>query len=73
MNRNKIPAYYRKKGMPGFFIMQRVREMVAGNVREGLDGDLVLVERESLEIQTVIALGKVMLRDGNLLVKGSFE
>ncbi len=43
MNRNKIPAYYRKKGMPGFFIMQRVREMVAGNVREGLDGRGVTV------------------------------
>ena len=54
-------------------VADHLRLSSKGRVREGLDGDLVLVERESLEIQTVIALGQVMLRDGNLLVKGSFE
>ena len=44
-----------------------------GRVREGNDADLVLVSPDTLEIQSVIALGQVMLRDGELLVKGSFE
>ena len=44
-----------------------------GRVRAGNDADLVLVSPDTLEIQSVIALGQVMLRDGELLVKGSFE
>lgn len=44
-----------------------------GRVREGNDADLVLVDPDTLEIQTVIARGQIMLRDGELLVKGSFE
>lgn len=44
-----------------------------GRVREGNDADLVLVAPDTLEIQTVIARGQIMLRDGKLLVKGSFE
>lgn len=44
-----------------------------GRVREGNDADLVLVAPDTLEIQTVIARGQMMLRDGELLVKGSFE
>lgn len=44
-----------------------------GRVQEGGDADLVLVDQDSLEIQTVIALGQVMLRSGELLVKGNFE
>lgn len=44
-----------------------------GRVREGNDADLVLTDPDTLELQTVIARGQVMLRDGKLLVKGSFE
>ena len=44
-----------------------------GRIREGNDADLVLADPETLELQTVIARGQVMLRDGELLVKGSFE
>lgn len=44
-----------------------------GRVREENDADLVLVDPDTLEIQTVIARGQIMLRDGELLVKGSFE
>lgn len=44
-----------------------------GRVQEGGDADLVLVDQDSLEIRTVIALGQVMLQDGELLVKGNFE
>ena len=44
-----------------------------GRVQEGCDADLVLVDADSLEIQTVIALGRVMMQDGALLVKGNFE
>lgn len=44
-----------------------------GRIREGNDADLVLADPNTLELQTVIARGRVMLRDGELLVKGSFE
>lgn len=44
-----------------------------GRVREGNDADLVLADPDTLEIQTVIARGQIMLRDGELLVKGSFK
>lgn len=44
-----------------------------GRVREGNDADLVLADPDTLAIQTVIARGQIMLRDGELLVKGSFE
>lgn len=44
-----------------------------GRVREGNDADLVLADPDTLEVRTVIARGQVMLRDGELLVKGSFE
>ena len=44
-----------------------------GRIQTGNDADLVLADRDSLEVQTVVALGRVMLRDGELLAKGSFE
>lgn len=44
-----------------------------GRVREGNDADLVLADPDTLEVRTVIARGQVMLRDGELLVTGSFE
>lgn len=44
-----------------------------GRLEVGLDGDLVLVDKESLEIDTVIAMGKIMMENKKLLKKGTFE
>ena len=44
-----------------------------GSIETGKDADLVLVNENSLEIDTVIAMGKVMVKDGEAIVKGTFE
>lgn len=44
-----------------------------GEIREQHDADLVLLEKESLAIDTVIAKGRVMVEEGVPLVKGTFE
>ncbi|MFC0189223.1 beta-aspartyl-peptidase [Fictibacillus aquaticus] len=44
-----------------------------GMVAEGKDADLVLLKKDSLDIDTVIALGQVMVREGSAVVKGTFE
>lgn len=44
-----------------------------GSIEVGKDADLVLVNEETLEIDTVIAMGKVMVKDGETIVKGTFE
>lgn len=70
-----------QEGIPLETALQTITSSVAdhlrltrkGRVREGNDADLVLVSPDTLEIQSVVALGQVMLRDGELLVKGSFE
>ncbi|GEL78014.1 beta-aspartyl-peptidase [Tenuibacillus multivorans] len=43
-----------------------------GFLREGQDADLVLLD-DSLEIDTVMALGQVMVQDKQAVVKGTFE
>ncbi|MBR5020795.1 MAG: beta-aspartyl-peptidase [Oscillospiraceae bacterium] len=43
-----------------------------GVVREGADADLLLVD-EDMNLQTVVALGQVMMEDGKLLKKGTYE
>lgn len=71
----------RQEGIPLETALKTITSNVAGllklphkgRVQEGGDADLVLVDQDSLEIRTVIALGQVMLRDGELLVKGNFE
>lgn len=71
----------RQEGIPLETALRTITSNVAdhlrlsrkGRVREGNDADLVLVDPDTLEIQTVIARGQIMLRDGELLVKGSFE
>jgi beta-aspartyl-dipeptidase (metallo-type) len=42
-----------------------------GRVAEGMDADLLLLT-EDLELDTVIAGGRMMMRDGRLTVKGTF-
>lgn len=44
-----------------------------GRIEEGKDADIVVLNKKSLEIIDVIALGKEMIIDGKLLVKGTFE
>ncbi len=44
-----------------------------GEIKKGFDGDLVLLEGESLDIDTVIALGQVMIREKEVVVTGTFE
>ncbi|MDM5316879.1 beta-aspartyl-peptidase [Fictibacillus sp. b24] len=43
-----------------------------GRLQEGLDADLVLLNQD-LNIDSVIALGQVMVRDGEAVIKGTFE
>ncbi len=44
-----------------------------GRLQESLDADLVLVDRDSFGIRTVIARGRVMMHDGDPTARGTFE
>lgn len=44
-----------------------------GLVQEGKDADLVLLTKDNLEVDTVIAMGKVMIESKEIKVKGTFE
>lgn len=44
-----------------------------GMIAEGKDADLVLLNKHDYSIDTVIALGKIMVADGKAVVKGTFE
>ncbi|SHJ65121.1 beta-aspartyl-dipeptidase (metallo-type) [Anaerobranca californiensis DSM 14826] len=44
-----------------------------GFVKENFDADLVLLDKDTLEIDTVIALGKIMVEKKVVKVKGTFE
>jgi beta-aspartyl-dipeptidase (metallo-type) len=44
-----------------------------GMVKEGKDADLVLLNKADFTIDTVIALGKIMVENGTAIVKGTFE
>ena len=44
-----------------------------GHIREGADGDLLLMKKEDLKLDTVIAMGRLMMRGGEILVKGTYE
>lgn len=44
-----------------------------GKIKRGFDADLVLVDENSLKIDTVIAKGNVMVREGQPVVFGTFE
>ena len=43
-----------------------------GCIEVGKDADLVLVDEKTLEIKTVIAMGELMVKDGEVTVKGTF-
>ena len=44
-----------------------------GRLAPGLDADLVLVDPKDLEIRTVIAKGRLLMKAGKVLAKGLFE
>lgn len=44
-----------------------------GRIAPGLDADMVLLRRDDLAIDTVIARGRVLVSDGEARVKGTFE
>jgi len=44
-----------------------------GYIKEDMDGDIVLLDKNDLSIRTVIAKGKVMILNGAIKVKGTFE
>ena len=43
-----------------------------GSIRAGSDADILLLD-EALTVETVLAKGRVMMRNGEILVKGTFE
>ena len=44
-----------------------------GVLAEGLDADVVLLRKEDLSVDTVIARGRVLMRAGRVEVRGTFE
>ncbi len=44
-----------------------------GVLEAGMDADIVMVDKNTLEIDTVIAMGKTMMSNKEILVKGLFE
>ena len=44
-----------------------------GVLAEGLDADVVLLRKEDLSVDTVIARGRFLMRAGRIVVKGTFE
>ncbi|HYK71696.1 MAG TPA: beta-aspartyl-peptidase [Pseudoneobacillus sp.] len=44
-----------------------------GSITEGKDADLVILDKSDLMIDTVIAMGKIMVESKQVLVKGTFE
>lgn len=44
-----------------------------GRIGKGYDADLVLLDEKTLDIDTVIAKGTVMIKNKEILVKGTFE
>lgn len=44
-----------------------------GNIKANLDADIVLFDKKTLDIQRVIAKGKTVVKDGQPIIKGTFE
>lgn len=44
-----------------------------GRIKEGLDADFVIVNKETLEIDMVISKGRIVVKDGEAIIKGTFE
>ncbi|MDQ0219949.1 beta-aspartyl-peptidase [Peribacillus cavernae] len=44
-----------------------------GSIQEGKDADLVLLNKETNEVDTVFAMGQMMVENGKAIAKGTFE
>ena len=44
-----------------------------GRITKGMDADLVILDEDTLEINTVIAMGKTMIENKKIKVYGTFE
>lgn len=44
-----------------------------GNIQKEKDADILLLDKNTLDIDTVIAKGKILMRNKEVLVKGTFE
>ena len=44
-----------------------------GRVEAGLDADLLLLRRDDLQLESVVAKGRLLVQGGQALVKGTFE
>ena len=44
-----------------------------GQLKKERDADLLILKKDTFEIDTVIAMGKVMVSEGKAIVKGTFE
>ncbi|PEK99874.1 beta-aspartyl-peptidase [Bacillus sp. AFS017336] len=50
-----------------------ILKLQKGQIKNGFDADLVFLNKTTLEIESVISKGKIMMRNNELLVKGTFE
>lgn len=44
-----------------------------GQIKEGKDADIVLLDKQTLKINSVFARGRLMVEGGSPVVKGTFE
>ena len=44
-----------------------------GRLAVGADADILLVSREGLEIRGLAAMGRILMKEGKVLVRGTFE
>lgn len=44
-----------------------------GTIRPGADGDILLIRKEDFRLDGVFAMGRLMMREGRILVKGTYE
>jgi beta-aspartyl-dipeptidase (metallo-type) len=44
-----------------------------GRLAPGLDADIVLLDAKDLEVRTVMAKGRLLMKSGKLLAKGMFQ
>jgi beta-aspartyl-dipeptidase (metallo-type) len=44
-----------------------------GHLKEGMDADMIVIEEKTLALRHVIAKGEVMMHNGEILKKGTYE